>query len=213
MTKSCQGRDERMDALVSECSSGCESGWTLYLEQSMDGDAFSDRYPEFFQGNNKRVAGEVEGEDEEEEEDLSMVSDASSGPPHLHEEDEEEDQDPCQEEQQCPSLKCRSYSKRRKKNKKKKKKMGDHQQYPSFLNDTASSPLTNFIPSTTNELTPAKSATPLDSLLKYSHGFSTRDFQRTSAVQQQFGIPQPSLSSHQFQKNQRCGRKKMESIR
>ncbi|RWW78044.1 hypothetical protein BHE74_00013757 [Ensete ventricosum] len=42
-----------------EVSSGCQSGWTAYLE------------------------------DEEEEEDLSMVSDASSGPPQLREEDEQ----------------------------------------------------------------------------------------------------------------------------
>ncbi|KAK4790538.1 hypothetical protein SAY86_017842 [Trapa natans] len=169
-------RDQRMNVLVSECSSGCESGWTLYFEHSMDGDA-SHKHPlPFLEGNSKRVADEVEVEDEEkeqeeeekEEEDLSMVSDASSGPPHLHEDDEEEYQDRYQEEY-CPSLKCkRSSKRRRKKKKKKKKKMGDHQYHPSFVNDTISSPLINFIPST-----------------------------GTTAVQSQ-----PSLSSHQSQKTQ-----------
>ncbi|KAK4743304.1 hypothetical protein SAY87_001305 [Trapa incisa] len=174
-----------MNVLVSECSSGCESGWTLYFEHSMDGDA-SHKHPlPFLEGYSKRVADEVEVEDEEqeqeeeeEEEDLSMVFDASSGPPHLHEDDEEEYQDRYQEEY-CPSLKCKRSSKRRKK--KKKKKMGDHQYHPSFVNDTISSPLINFIPGT-----------------------------GTTAVQSQ-----PSLSSHQSQKTQRCGsgRKKVESTR
>ncbi|THU64348.1 hypothetical protein C4D60_Mb01t25550 [Musa balbisiana] len=50
------GEEEEMS---SDCSSGCQSGWTAYLEE------------------------------EEEEEDLSMVSDASSGPPQLREEDEQ----------------------------------------------------------------------------------------------------------------------------
>ncbi|URE28513.1 hypothetical protein MUK42_15838 [Musa troglodytarum] len=47
--------------MSSDCSSGCQSGWTMYLEQSSS---------------------------EEEEEGLSMVSDASSGPPQLRLEDE-----------------------------------------------------------------------------------------------------------------------------
>lgn len=151
-----------MNVLVSECSSGCESGWTMYLEHSMD-DASHRDPPPFVEANNKRVADEGEVGDEEEE-DLSMVSDASSGPPHLHEEEEEE-QDQYHEgcldnnggrlnKLEYPvsetgrgsvPLKCKSSSKR-------KKKMGDH--HPSFLDDTASSPLINFNPSVSSSAFP-----------------------------------------------------------
>lgn len=144
---------ERMNMLVSECSSGCESGWTLYFEHSMDA---SHRDPPFLDEKGA----------EDEEEDLSMVSDASSGPPHLHEEEEEEDQDRYNqecfnrnsgglnkkkcgvaeaEEEDSVTLKCRRASKR-------KKKMGDH--HPSFLDDTASSPLINFFPSVSSSALP-----------------------------------------------------------
>ncbi|XP_042063779.1 protein SOB FIVE-LIKE 5-like [Salvia splendens] len=58
-----------------EWSSGCESGWTLYLQQSS---ISTDESP------TKRS---------NEDEDLSMVSDASSGPPQLHE--EENDKNDC----------------------------------------------------------------------------------------------------------------------
>lgn len=56
-----------MEDASSECSSGCQSGWTMYLEQSS------------YSNQNHAM--------EEEEEDLSMLSDASSGPsPLFHEE-------------------------------------------------------------------------------------------------------------------------------
>ncbi|KAI0493168.1 hypothetical protein KFK09_027444 [Dendrobium nobile] len=63
--------EEFMDAeeiTDSECSSGCQSGWTLYLGQSQ----------ESFTASRQQRTGK-------EEEDLSMLSDASSGPPLLHE--------------------------------------------------------------------------------------------------------------------------------
>ncbi|CAL9186903.1 protein SOB FIVE-LIKE 5-like isoform X2 [Musa acuminata AAA Group] len=63
------------DDVSSDCSSGCQSGWTDYLDKSC-GEC---RQP--------LVCGKG-GSFEEEEEDLSMVSDASSGPPHFPEEDE-----------------------------------------------------------------------------------------------------------------------------
>jgi hypothetical protein len=52
-----------MEDVSSECSSGCQSGWTMYLDQS----SYS---------NQKHAM-------DEEEEDLSMLSDASSGPSPL----------------------------------------------------------------------------------------------------------------------------------
>ncbi|KAF3334128.1 hypothetical protein FCM35_KLT20732 [Carex littledalei] len=60
-----------MEDVSSECSSGCQSGWTMYLDQS----SYS----------NQNHAMETQGG--EEEEDLSMLSDASSGPsPLFHDE-------------------------------------------------------------------------------------------------------------------------------
>ncbi|PKA59910.1 hypothetical protein AXF42_Ash015968 [Apostasia shenzhenica] len=54
----------------SDCSSGCQSGWTLYLGHQSQGIG----------------SGRVEEEDED---DSSMLSDASSGPPHFPEEEED----------------------------------------------------------------------------------------------------------------------------
>lgn len=56
-----------------EWSSGCESGWTMYLNQS--------RYSSLC---DKKVGFGWDGSGEEEE-DMSMLSDASSGPPLVHE--------------------------------------------------------------------------------------------------------------------------------
>ncbi|KVH99604.1 hypothetical protein Ccrd_022162 [Cynara cardunculus var. scolymus] len=57
-----------------ECSSGCESGWTMYLDQSLN-------------------SGDGKWSYHEDDEDLSMVSDASSGPTRhkIHDEDEDEE--------------------------------------------------------------------------------------------------------------------------
>ncbi|KAK3000505.1 hypothetical protein RJ639_022313 [Escallonia herrerae] len=73
-----------MNISTSECSSGCESGWTMYLDQSSNS---GDRY--------RRTGGEGgrsrgrNGNVGEEDEDLSMVSDASSGPRHFQEDDQD----------------------------------------------------------------------------------------------------------------------------
>ncbi|KAI8547004.1 hypothetical protein RHMOL_Rhmol07G0162700 [Rhododendron molle] len=63
-------------AAAGECSSGCESGWTLYLENS-----FLSPYALKRRKTEKQSVSE-----DEEEEDLSMVLDASSGPWIFHEE-------------------------------------------------------------------------------------------------------------------------------
>ncbi|KAL6012951.1 hypothetical protein ACLOJK_003440 [Asimina triloba] len=62
-------------------TSGCTSGWTMYLDHSLSGDEEA----VFPCKSNGRFAAE---EEEEEATDLSMVSDASSGPPHLHDGDD-----------------------------------------------------------------------------------------------------------------------------
>ncbi|KAK9044230.1 hypothetical protein V6N11_072545 [Hibiscus sabdariffa] len=74
----------------SECSSGCESGWTNYLEQSFLSANPSKKKNGFnakksgFRDGNRENRGKQKVDDDEEE-DLSMVSDASSGPPHFYE--------------------------------------------------------------------------------------------------------------------------------
>lgn len=116
---------------TSQCSSGCESGWTLYLDQSS------------VSGNECRRAGRVLDEEDcgrknaelgqqDEEEDLSMVSDASSGPPHFDKDDED-----CYDENGCF---C-STSMAAKKSQKKKIKETCTKQQHSSLDDTASSPV------------------------------------------------------------------------
>ncbi|KAK4769537.1 hypothetical protein SAY86_027687 [Trapa natans] len=212
-----------MNMLVSECSSGCESGWTLYLEHSMD-DASHRDIPLFLDDRGAAFIDNINAADEVEEEDLSMVSDASSGPPHLHEEEEEEDQyhhryhrQVClsrnsgggfnkkkysvadEGEVKSASLKCRISSKR-------KKMVGEYHR-PSLLDDTASSPLNNFFP---DESVLPDSATLPNRVLQHSNGFPRPDFVGRSALQHQFDTLYSSFSSHQFQKNnQRAGRKKM----
>lgn len=69
-----------MNTSTSECSSGCESGWTMYLDQlSNSTDPCRSAFLHNYKGKGEHV------HNYEDEEDLSMVSDASSGPPHPHE--------------------------------------------------------------------------------------------------------------------------------
>lgn len=70
-----------------EFSSGCESGWTMYLGQSAE---------ELTSVSARNDATGGCYQEVEDVEDLSMVSDASSGPPVFHEEEEEE-QNYCKE--------------------------------------------------------------------------------------------------------------------
>ncbi|KNA12478.1 hypothetical protein SOVF_125440 [Spinacia oleracea] len=119
-----------MDIAGSEWSNGCESGWTVYLEESYIARTNNvDDYRDSYRMNSTRN-----------EEDLSMVSDASSGPPHfLHDNDDNE---------QSYSRKLSKKSdKISKKSSKELKKVGSHHQHQHqhqhqqyHLDDTASSP-------------------------------------------------------------------------
>lgn len=65
---------------TSEYSSGCESGWTMYLDQNSNS---TDPYSRGFAYDKYEEKGAYSYTiHEEDDEDLSMVSDASSGPPH-----------------------------------------------------------------------------------------------------------------------------------
>lgn len=115
-----------------ESSSGCQSGWTVYFDQSyLAPPPLSGRYSK--DSNRFELSREEETEvsDEEEEEDLSMVSDASSGPPHFDTEEQHSE---------CGTLLL--LSERRKK--RKVDRLSDTKRdFCSSLDDTASSPMLN----------------------------------------------------------------------
>ncbi|XP_022766445.1 uncharacterized protein LOC111311335 [Durio zibethinus] len=127
-----------MNVSASQCGSGCESGWTLYLDQSSYSQTryqnFGGNFDEDYGGKGARFVVE------DEEEDLSMVSDASSGPRHYC-----EDYKGCLDENGsfCSAPVAPEPSKKSDKNKKKIKKHGSNQQH-SYLDDTASSPVISF---------------------------------------------------------------------
>jgi hypothetical protein len=128
-----------MSAYDSECSSGCESGWTLYLEHSY-GDTRYIGGTEGYYGKqkDKRVTNEYS----EGVEDLSMVSDASSGPPHLPCDDD--DDNVYFNEKHNVVKQNKSGSKKQKVRENKQHLVQDQQNLPSFLHDTASSHVFDF---------------------------------------------------------------------
>ncbi|KAJ7946177.1 Angiogenin-2 like [Quillaja saponaria] len=198
-----------MNLLASECSSGCESGWTLYLEQSFLKPNVSASHSDTgFCEEHKEKRGKYE---EEEEEDLSMVSDASSGPPHFHDDyDYFNDQNGCS----CSASKISTLEKRGKKKQKVKENQSNEDQHlPSFLDDTASSPVFNF--SMTNFSIDQQAS--MESVLDFSQGFSATYFEGRSAFHDHFGFLQPSISENNFQKNhcscRSCSRKTKEKDR
>jgi hypothetical protein len=80
------GMKEAQDATMaaaaagSECSSGCQSGWTTYLDD--DRSSYSYSYDDTAQQHQQQPCYGCDYS--EEEDDLSMVSDASSGPRQQH---------------------------------------------------------------------------------------------------------------------------------
>lgn len=134
-----------MNVLASECTSGCESGWTLYLEQS---NFASHRNTNKFVDGKAGICEQDFQHCDDEEEDLSMVSDASSGPPTFHEDDVcFNDVDRYQ--RQYPPSKATTpqvaNSSGKIRLKKKEKRSREKQELlPSFLDDTASSPVISF---------------------------------------------------------------------
>ncbi|KAK4348307.1 hypothetical protein RND71_031062 [Anisodus tanguticus] len=116
-----------MNTSGSECSSGCESGWTVYLDQFSNS---ADQYNRRDITNNHGIY-----KTEYVDEDMSMVSDASSGPPHFHEEY-------CFDENGYifyPSASENTKAKEKRKIKEQKVKKQN-----LYLDDTASSPFSNF---------------------------------------------------------------------
>lgn len=141
----------------SDCSSGCESGWTLYFENSYNivprnpckGDTFC----------------QLKGDFSEVAEDLSMVSDASSGPP-LHTEEQEcgNHENDCSYYAPIDAKLPKRIAKRKKNNENLYRNLKE-QQPSSALEDTASSPIFN------------NQAPVHNVLLDFSEGYSTTHFQ------------------------------------
>ncbi|KAI3755471.1 hypothetical protein L1987_55272 [Smallanthus sonchifolius] len=113
-----------------ESSSGCESGWTLYLEHSCK-NALID-------------AHEHDDDDvkEDDDDDMSMVSDASSGPPHEHLQEHQEQDEEEQDGVFCDHTMLFGSRKRRKILK--QTSFYGLQDLPASLDDTASSPFFSF---------------------------------------------------------------------
>ncbi|XP_071930974.1 protein SOB FIVE-LIKE 5-like isoform X1 [Coffea arabica] len=205
----------------SECSSGCESGWTLYLGSSFISSHSNRENGNFVDG--KRGFSE-EKRSEEEEEDLSMVSDASSGPPH------------CSEEEDCMSnindnnaarcffhagdaTLCKSRSR------KKQKTLENHcrmkkavREKSSLLDDTASSPVFEMdLPDVSSDHYKVASRKDFnlpnnhgsaEMVLDFSQGYSTTHFEEESSayhLQDQYGFFHSSLSGNYLPENQWYG--------
>ncbi|XP_057527466.1 protein SOB FIVE-LIKE 5-like [Amaranthus tricolor] len=195
----------------SECSSGCESGWTLYLEHS-NNTSFGNHYchkqrkingfhgnyheKDQYGMNNNGVFYDYNDGDDQQEEDLSMVSDASSGPPHFDHHDHIDDEDEDQQE-------VLGYGRNNKQNI--KLASGQHQYYDYkaqdfSLDDTASSHIF------TSKKNGEKKGSSLKRVTDYgSQGLSATHFHQgrsTNNFQEHYGFVQPPLSTKQFRQNQ-----------
>ncbi|KAL8554729.1 hypothetical protein ACS0TY_002791 [Phlomoides rotata] len=181
-----------MDYMFSneECSSGCESGWTLYLDHSLISsyDRHNHRSHTKHPEKSNRLKEEEE-EEEEEDEDLSMVSDASSGPPHhVHEEDGNHDHNNgCSFNPYAIDHQDALMSRNRKKNREINRRRINNNNNKvldrdSLLDDTASSPFFDFSDKSST-LTTHK--TSMENVLEYSQGYSTTQFEQVRPPYQQ----------------------------
>ncbi|XVF44967.1 hypothetical protein PTKIN_Ptkin02bG0165700 [Pterospermum kingtungense] len=197
-----------MNFLASECSSGCESGWTNYLEQSFlsakpshRGNGFNDRKSGVCDGHREnRGKEEVDHDDEfvEEEEDLSMVSDASSGPPHFYEDNGYFNDDNQYQFIASKDATLIEKGSKRHRNKEHLRRQVD-QELASFLDDTASSPLINF---SKNNFVHTNNQASMESVFDYPEQFSATHFQGGPAFQDNFGsILQSSPPGNHLQNN------------
>ncbi|CAI0450481.1 unnamed protein product [Linum tenue] len=169
---------------ASHCSSsGCESGWTLYLDQSSfsnynDGNPYQS-YAAGYTVNNDSGIGNYGSraklQYEEEEEDLSMVSDASSGPPTGYY-DEGEGEDCCNN---------RSTGSKKKNSSRSCQSLQQKQFHHQYLDDTASSPALK----TKKQLNKSDSSAE-----ELSQGFSATHFKGKSLLKKHFGFFHSSQS-------------------
>ncbi|KAF3446538.1 hypothetical protein FNV43_RR11718 [Rhamnella rubrinervis] len=178
-----------MNISASECSSGCESGWTLYLDQSFVSETQFQRNGETV-GYGEKGAREVEVE----EEDLSMVSDASSGPPHYHEDDQD-----CFYRNGCSfsaSWASESSKKENKKNKKKMKETCKNERYLYNLDDTASSPVSKARSHNRKIQNFPRNKALMEDVTGYSQSLSATHFKGESALENHYSLLQSSMAKN-----------------
>ncbi|XP_075488469.1 protein SOB FIVE-LIKE 5-like [Primulina tabacum] len=187
-------------------SSGCESGWTLYLgHSSASPQALSNQEHDFFGAGRNRVYHEVE-----EDEDLSMVSDASSGPPHLNEEDSygstgKDNNGGCfypYENINESALSGKNLKRQKtEENRRRIKDINKDQSSSNLLDDTASSPFFGF---STERLTHTRSRqASMENELEYSQGYSTTHFEgRAPNYHETFDFFQSPVSGNQLYQDQ-----------
>ncbi|XP_061354385.1 protein SOB FIVE-LIKE 5-like [Gastrolobium bilobum] len=189
-----------MNALASVCSSGCESGWTLYLEHSFLNQNASHKGSQLIsedEGFYEETKDKNPKNEDDGEEDLSMVSDASSGPPHFPEDESYFNA----QDNGCfySTSKVTKLAKRSKKRQKVKENQHlEDEHLSSFLDDTASSPVFGF---SMNNVTVTKQQSSTESMLDYSQGFSATYFEERSSLQDHLGFLQPSLSENEVHNN------------
>lgn len=120
-----------MNTSTSDYSSGCESGWTMYLDQNSNS---TDPYSRDFYAKYEEKAAYTYAIEEEDDEDLSMVSDASSGPPHCRH----------YENSQYYGYATEDKTKSKSKSKNKSSTRKEPKQQSLCLDDTASSSIFHF---------------------------------------------------------------------
>ncbi|XP_042006374.1 protein SOB FIVE-LIKE 5-like [Salvia splendens] len=158
-----------------ECSSGCESGWTLYFQQS-------------YKSKNDSPEPRTKRSTDEDEEDLSMVSDASSGPPQVYEE-EGNDTSGCFFNNYATVTEPLSERKKNRGNRCRKKVP----ERSSLLevDDTASSSLYGYCNKT-------RSQASVENVVEYSQGYSSTQFEvRPTYVEEHYDFLQSG--NHQLQ--------------
>ncbi|KAL0872648.1 hypothetical protein Bca101_022353 [Brassica carinata] len=170
----------------SEWSSGCESGWTLYLDHSVSSSPSLSCFPDINGFKNRRRSKDswsqnyVHQEEDEEEESLSMISDASSGTPrNISLEDSDKN---------LNSVGSKMQSKREKRRRDHREKMN------SVLDDTASSDMLQKSSVGGNKI----EQTFPESTLDYSQGFSATRFQDKTAFQEEYGYLHTEILKNQL---------------
>ncbi|XP_065046282.1 protein SOB FIVE-LIKE 5-like [Musa acuminata AAA Group] len=175
------------DEMSSECSSGCQSGWTMYLAQS------SDEQSSLRHKDASSFHEQEEEEEEQEEEDLSMISDASSGPPQLHEVDDERGHYYRHSTPRWESNGCLHFASApaaamgRDGGKKRRAEAAQQRDHSSVLDDTASSQLLSSSQHSINDC-----SNHMKQSMDISYGFSTTHFKARSAPQERMGYSRSS---------------------
>ncbi|XP_031281465.1 uncharacterized protein LOC116139963 [Pistacia vera] len=168
-----------MNLSSSQFSSGCESGWTSYLDQSFHSKnecySFGGNVDEEYAQTGARI-------DHDEEEDLSMVSDASSGPRHCGKDED------CFDENGCFCSPPSASELARKNKKKHKIKQHGKNQHHSHHDDTASSPFSK------KNITVSKNEASMDHILDFSQGFSATHLKGKSTFKKHFDFFKSSLA-------------------